>query len=243
MIIFDKNQFINLLNSAIDYPSLDTKIYNDDEIFYIYKDFYNGFGCKTLFIHFETLFNAILNLKSRSSTHLSKYELYQIYPEYDIDNLNKIFNAININSKNIDIFEFIDFMTSKLSHRQLNDIMKCIKFTSKFEPESESEIIPEPEPELQVISVPEPLVIQEPEIEPELEVIQEPEIEPEQEVIQEPKIEPDPEVILEPKIEPEIEPDPEAIPELEIISEPEVWYIKLKKNLIKFIRFLFPFFF
>ena len=205
MIIFDKNQFINLLNSAIDYPSLDTKIYNDDEIFYIYKDFYNGFGCKTLFIHFETLFNAILNLKSRSSTHLSKYELYQIYPEYDIDNLNKIFNAININSKNIDIFEFIDFMTSKLTDRQLNDIMKCIKFTS------DSKIEPEPE------------VIQEPEIELEPEVIHEPE------VIQDLEIEPEPEVIQEP----------------EIISEPEVevWYIKIKKNLIKFIRFLFPFFF
>ena len=143
MIVFDKDHFYITLMNIIEYPPSYSNIYEEYEIYYINRDFKNGIGNRTLFYHFQLLFDSLLkscNNQNRTNTHLSKHELHNIYPNLDHNEINQIFNAINIKSKNIDIYEFINFILSKCSNKQLDMIMRSLTQESEYLPQPESEI-------------------------------------------------------------------------------------------------------
>lgn len=143
MIVFDKDHFYITLMNIIEYPPLYSSIYEEYEIYYINRDFQNGIGNRTLFYHFQLLFDSLLkscNNQNKISTHLSKHELHNIYPDLDENEINQIFNAINIKSKNIDIYEFINFILTKCSNKQLDMIMRSLAQKSEFKDITESEI-------------------------------------------------------------------------------------------------------
>lgn len=188
MIVFDKDHFYITLMNIIEYPPLYSSIYEEYEIYYINRDFKNGIGNRTLFYHFQLLFDSLLkscNNQNRINTHLSKHELHNIYPNLDQNEINQIFNAINIKSKNIDIYEFINFILTKCSNKQLDMIMRSLAQESELEDITESEIdhqlndvskqeidyqleedIPEPQFELDDITIPLPEAQFQPQQEP-----------------------------------------------------------------------------
>ena len=190
MIVFDKDHFYITLMNIIEYPPLYSNIYEEYEIYYINRDFKNGIGNRTLFYHFQLLFDSLLkscNNQNRTNTHLSKHELHNIYPNLDHNEINQIFNAINIKSKNIDIYEFINFILSKCSNKQLDMIMRSLTQESEYLPQPESEIDHQLNDvsELEIDLQPEEDV-PEPEIEPQFELdditIPQPEPQPESEI-------------------------------------------------------------
>lgn len=163
MIAFDKDHFYITLMNIIEYPPLYSNIYEEYEIYYINRDFQNGIGNRTLFYHFQLLFDNLLkssNNQNKISTHLSKHELHNIYPDLDENEINKIFNAVNIKSKNIDIYEFINFILTKCSNKQLDMIMRSLTQKSEYLPQPESQLeledLIEPKIDHQLFDVPEP---------------------------------------------------------------------------------------
>jgi len=87
-------------------------------------DFNNNLGEKPLIYHLQRLFDKLTNTSSGS--HISKTECYNIFPNTPVDDVNKIFRAINKKSKQISFFEFADFFISKLDIKLLESIIEYL---------------------------------------------------------------------------------------------------------------------
>lgn len=126
MSIIDLEVIGFIILDSIEYPDFEKSINNSEIDTNIFKTNYkNGFGNNSIDNHIGILYNELLEIVD--GNYITESNLFKLFPYFSSNDINKIYKAMNLNSKNINYTEFYFFIKRYINLDSFKEIMFSIQ--------------------------------------------------------------------------------------------------------------------